>query len=58
MIQDMNKTLTRLFTVLMLMMVSMGAQADVKVLFGDKGTEKFEGSGGSIKIEQADSKDD
>ena len=54
----MKTTFTRLFTVLMLMMVSMGAQADVKVLFGDKGTEKFEGSGGSIKIEQADSKDD
>ena len=58
MIQDMNKTLTRLFTVALLMMVSMGAKAEVKVLFGEKGTEKYEGSGGSIKIEQADSKDD
>ena len=58
MIQDMNKTLTKLFTVALLMMVSLGAKADVKVLFGEKGTEKFEGSGGSIKIEQADSKVD
>ena len=58
MIQDMKTTFTRLFTVLMLMIFSMVAQADVKVLFGDKGAEKYEGSGGSIKIEQADSKDD
>ena len=43
---------------MMLIIVSMGAMADVKVLYGEKGTEKFEGKGGSIKIEQADSKDD
>ena len=43
---------------MMLVIISMGAYADVKVLFGEKGTENFEGTGGSIKIEQAESKDD
>ena len=57
MIQDMKTILTRLFTVTMLMMISMVAKADVKVLYGEKGTETFEGKGGSIKMEQTDSKD-
>lgn len=57
MIQDMNKTLTRLFTVALLMMVSMGARADVKVLFGEKGTEKYEGKGGTIQVKQEESRD-
>lgn len=54
----MKTTLTRLFTVALLMMVSLGARAEVKVLFGEKGTEKFEGSGGTIEVKQEDSKDD
>ena len=58
MIQDMKTILTRMFTVVVLMMISMAARADVKVLYGEKGTDKFEGKGGSIKIEQADFKDD
>lgn len=52
MIQDMNKTLTRLFTVALLMMVSMGARADVKVLFGEKGTELQPGKDGTITLGQ------
>lgn len=58
MTKDMKTILTRMFTVVVLMMISMAARADVKVLYGEKGTDKFEGKGGSIKIEQADSKDD
>ena len=57
MIQDMNKTLTRLFTVALLMMVSMGAKAEVKVLFGENGTEKYEGKGGTIQVKQEESRD-
>ena len=57
MIQDMNKTLTRLFTVALLMMVSLGARADVKVLFGENGTEKYEGKGGTIQVKQEESRD-
>ena len=53
----MNKTLTRLFTLMLLMMVSMGARADVKVLFGEKGTEKYEGKGGTIQVKQEESRD-
>ena len=48
----MNKTLTRLFTVALLMMVSMGARADVKVLFGEKGTELQAGKDGTITLGQ------
>ena len=69
MIHDMNKTLTRLFTVALLMMVSLGARADVKVLFGEKGTElqpakdgtitlgQKELTGGTIIISQVEQKD-
>ena len=53
----MNKTLTRLFTVALLMMVSMGARAEVKVLFGEKGTDKYEGKGGTIQVKQEESRD-
>ena len=53
----MNKTLTRLFTLMLLMMVSMGARAEVKVLFGEKGTEKYEGKGGTIQVKQEESRD-
>lgn len=48
----------RIFTVALLMIFSMGARADVKILYGEKGTEKFEGSGGTIEVKQEDSKDD
>ena len=58
MIQDMKTILTRMFTVVVLMMISMAARADVKVLYGEKGTEKFEGTGGTIEVKQEDSKDD
>ena len=54
----MNNILMRFFTVLMLIFFNMGAKADVKVLYGENGTEKFEGTGGSIKIELVDSKVD
>ena len=53
----MNKTLTRLFTIALLMMVSMGAWAEVKVLFGEKGTDKYEGKGGTIQVKQEESRD-
>ena len=53
----MKKTLTRLFTVALLLMVSLGARAEVKVLYGEKGTEKFEGSGGKIEVTQKESDD-
>ena len=55
---DMKTILTKLFTMLMLMMFSMGAYADVKVLYGEKGAEKFEGTGGTIEVKQEDSKND
>ena len=49
--------MTRLMTVIMLMIFSMGAKADVKILYGEKGTEKFEGSGGKIEVIQKESDD-
>ena len=49
MIQDMKTTLTRLFTVMMLIIVSMGAMADVKVLFGEKGDDKVKTDGDKIE---------
>lgn len=54
----MNNVMTRICTLLLLMMFSMGVQADVKVLYGEKGTEKFEGSGGTIEVKQESFKDD
>ena len=47
--RDMSRILTRIFTMLMLAMVSTGAWADVKVVYGEKGEEKFTGSGGTIE---------
>lgn len=58
MLRDMKTTLTRLFTVLMLIMVSMGAKADVKVLFGENGESTFKSDGGTIKVEQKTSQKD
>lgn len=49
--------MTRLMTVIMLMIFSMGAKADVKILYGEKGTEKFEGSDGKIEVTQKESDD-
>ena len=49
---NMNNIMMKLFTVIMLMMFSMGIKAEVKVLYGENGTEKFEGTGGSIKVEE------
>ena len=64
----MKKTLTRLFTVALLLMVSLGARAEVKVLFGVNGTElqpdkdgkvtlgQKELTGGTVIISQEDQK--
>ena len=51
----MKTTLTRLFTVMMLMMVSMVAVADVKVLYGKSGNDTF--TGGKISATQEVQKD-
>ena len=45
----MKTYMTRIFTMLMLTMVSMGAWADVKVVYGEKGEDKFTGTGGTIE---------
>lgn len=45
----MKTILTRLFTVALLMMVSLGAKADVKVLFGEKGDDKVKTDGDKIE---------
>ena len=50
--QNMKTTLTRMFTVVMLIMVSMVAQADVKVLFGEDGKELEPGKDGTITLSQ------
>lgn len=57
MTHDMKKTLMRMLTLMLLMMVSLGARADVKVLFGENGTEKYEGKGGTIQVKQEESRD-
>ena len=44
--------LTRLFTVALLMMISMVAKADVKVLFGEDGKELEPGKNGTITLPQ------
>ena len=51
----MKTTLTRLFTVMMLIMVSMTAVADVKVLYGKSGNDTF--TGGKISATQEVQKD-
>ena len=59
----MKTYMTRILTVLMLMMFSMGASADVKIFFGEKGEElktgetKIQGDNGTIAIEQKASDD-
>mgnify|MGYP002623383781 CR=1 FL=1 len=58
MTRDMNKILMRICTLALLLMVSMGTWADVKVLFGENGTEKYEGSGGTVEVKQEESKSD
>ena len=45
----MKTILTRLFTVMLLIIVSMGAMADVKVLFGEKGDDKVKTDGDKIE---------
>lgn len=69
MTHDMKKTLMRMLTLMLLMMVSMGARAEVKVLFGVNGTElqpdkdgkvtlgQKELTGGTVIISQEDQKD-
>ena len=49
MTRDMNKTLMRFLSIALLMMVSIGAWADVKVLYGEKGLE-LEAIYGTITI--------
>jgi len=56
MIQDMNKTLTRLFTVALLMMVSMGAWAEIKIDLGGK-DNKGVYEGGTVTAKQGEAKD-
>lgn len=43
---------------MMLIMVSMGAKADVKVLFGEKGEDTFKSDRGTIEVKQETSKED
>lgn len=59
MTHDMKKTLMRMLTLMLLMMFSMGAYADVKVLFGENGDDVFSGKGGTIEVSQEpDEKDE
>ena len=59
----MKTYMTKILTVLMLMMFSMGASADVKIFYGEKGEElktgetKIQGDNGTIAIEQKTSDD-
>lgn len=52
MTHDMKKTLMRMLTLMLLMMVSIGAWADVKVIYGEKGTELQADKDGTITIGQ------
>ncbi|MBR6945290.1 MAG: hypothetical protein IKH64_05010, partial [Prevotella sp.] len=55
----MNNILIRTCTLILLMMFSMGVQADVKVLFGENGDDEFTGKGGTIEVKQEpDEKDE
>ena len=56
MIQDMKTTLTRLFTVALLMMVSMGARAEIKIDLGGK-DNKGVYEGGTVTAKQSEAKD-
>ena len=59
----MKTYMTRIFTVALLLMFSLGASADVKVFFGEKGEElktgesKIQGDNGIIAIEPKASSD-
>ena len=59
----MKTYMTKILTVLMLMMFSMGASADVKIFYGEKGEElktgetKIKADNGTIAIEQKASDD-
>ena len=56
---NMNNIMMKLFMVILLMMFSMGAEADVKVLFGENGDDVFSGKGGTIEVSQEpDEKDE
>ena len=56
---NMNNIMMKLFTVALLMMVSLGARAEVKVLFGENGDDVFSGKGGTIEVSQEpDEKDE
>ncbi len=48
MIRDMKKAMTRIFALALLMMVSMGAWADVKVVYGEDGKDTYKWTGGEI----------
>ena len=48
----MNKTMMRFFAIALLMMVSIGAGAEVKVIYGEKGTELQADKDGTITIGQ------
>ena len=52
MTRDMNKTLMRILSIALLMMISIGAWADVKVIYGEKGTELQADKDGTITIGQ------
>lgn len=48
----MKTYMTRLFSVLMLAMFSMGAWADVKIFYGEKGEDSYTWTGGKIAVSQ------
>ena len=52
MTRDMNKTVMRILSIALLMMVSIGAGAEVKVIYGEKGTELQADKDGTITIGQ------
>ena len=56
MTHDMKKTLTRLFTVALLMMVSMGARAEIKIDLGGKDNNGVY-EGGTVTAKQSEAKD-
>ena len=55
-IKDMKTILTRLFTVALLMMVSMGARAEIKIDLGGKDNNGVY-EGGTVTAEQSEAKD-
>ena len=55
-IKDMKTILTRLFTVALLMMVSMGARAEIKIDLGGKDNNGVY-EGGTVTAKQSEAKD-